>query len=173
MSKPLNHLSGPRAFAKHNLQILELRPRKRGQLGNLLPHLFGLLIPYAVRGDAVIYQFSNKVENVPLDQLRKGQVRSTMGTDINCVVRHLLDTKPTARRALVLTDGYTGKPHPEYVRELKARGIRLHVVMPAESANRADLQDIARSIGWSFISHTTDQTPEQALLSLYVRMAAL
>lgn len=34
------------------------------------------------------------------------------------------------------------------------------------------LQDIARSIGWSFTSHMTDQTPEQALLSLYVRMAA-
>ncbi len=116
-----------------------------GSMNNLLPHLFGLLIPYAVRGDAIIYQFSNKVESVPLDQLRKGQVRSTMGTDINCVVRHLLETKPFTHKALVLTDGYTGRPHPEYVRELKARGIRIHVVMPAESANRADLEEIARS----------------------------
>jgi len=34
------------------------------------------------------------------------------------------------------------------------------------------LQDIARSIGWNFLGHMTDQPPEQALLSLFVRMAA-
>lgn len=38
--------------------------------------------------------------------------------------------------------------------------------------HQAGLQDIARSIGWNFITHMTDHTPEQALLSLYVRMAA-
>ena len=38
--------------------------------------------------------------------------------------------------------------------------------------HQAGLQDIARSIGWNFISHMTDHAPEQALLSLYVRMAA-
>lgn len=38
--------------------------------------------------------------------------------------------------------------------------------------HQAGLQDIARSIGWSYVGHLTDQTPEQALLSLYVRMAA-
>lgn len=40
------------------------------------------------------------------------------------------------------------------------------------ASHQAGLQDIARSIGWNFISHMTDHTPEQALLSLYVRMAA-
>ena len=38
--------------------------------------------------------------------------------------------------------------------------------------HRAGLRDIARSVGWSFIAHTTDQAPERALLALYVRMAA-
>ncbi|MCY4397299.1 MAG: DUF58 domain-containing protein [Rhodospirillaceae bacterium] len=38
--------------------------------------------------------------------------------------------------------------------------------------HQAGLRDIARSIGWSFIVHTTDQAPERALLALYVRMAA-
>lgn len=39
------------------------------------------------------------------------------------------------------------------------------------TVHQAGLRDIARSIGWTFIGHTTDQTPEQALLALYVRMA--
>ncbi len=37
---------------------------------------------------------------------------------------------------------------------------------------RAGLQEIARSIGWSLVSHMTDQPPEQALLALFVRIAA-
>ena len=38
--------------------------------------------------------------------------------------------------------------------------------------HRAGLGDIARSIGWTFVSHTTDRPPEQALLTLYTNMAA-
>ena len=40
------------------------------------------------------------------------------------------------------------------------------------SEHQAGLSDIARSIGWSFVVHTTDRTPERTLLTLYVRMAA-
>jgi hypothetical protein len=68
-----------------------------------------------------------------------------MGTDINCVLKHMLETKPFARKALIVTDGYTGRPNPEYVRELKKRGVRIYVVLPEESAYREDLLDVARS----------------------------
>ena len=38
--------------------------------------------------------------------------------------------------------------------------------------HQAGLRDVARSIGWSFTVHMTDQAPERTLLALYVRMAA-
>jgi hypothetical protein len=116
-----------------------------GSMAGLLPHLLGLLIPYSAKGYAFVYQFSNKVEAMPTDDLRRGRIRSTMGTDINCVLKHMLEAKPFARKALIVTDGYTGRPNPEYVRELKKRGTRIYVVLPEESAYREDLLDVARS----------------------------
>jgi hypothetical protein len=117
-----------------------------GSMSQLLPHLLGLLVPYAVKQQADVFQFSNKVEPMPAAALKRGQIRSTMGTDINCVLKHLLEqTRPPVRKALVVTDGYVGRPHAEYVRQLQERGIRVYVVLPAESAYRADMQEIARS----------------------------
>jgi hypothetical protein len=53
---------------------------------------------------------------------------------------------PPCKRILILTDGYTGKPHPENMRKMRERGIRIYAVMPGESAHQADLQDATRSI---------------------------
>jgi hypothetical protein len=116
-----------------------------GSMAALLPHLLGLLVPYSARQYAVVYQFSNKVEPMPTDELKRGRIRSTMGTDINCVLKHMLQTKPFVRKALIVTDGYTGRPNPDYVQQLRARGARIYVVLPAESEYRDDLIDIAKS----------------------------
>jgi hypothetical protein len=117
-----------------------------GSMNNWLPALIGLLIPYVVRGRAAIYQFSTGVEKLSLDDLRRGKLRTTQGTDINAVLHHLLATQPPVRSALILTDGFTGKPSDEHVHLLRERHIRLYAVMPHESAHPADLRDSARSI---------------------------
>jgi uncharacterized protein (DUF58 family) len=41
----------------------------------------------------------------------------------------------------------------------------------ALSAHIAGLGDIARQVGWTFLSHRTDRSPESALLSLFVAMS--
>lgn len=117
-----------------------------GSMNNWLPALIGLLIPYVVRGRAAVYQFSTGVEKLSLDELRRGKLRTTQGTDINAVLHHLLSTQPPVRNALILTDGFTGKPSGEHVRLMRERHIRLYAVMPHESAHPADLRDSARSI---------------------------
>jgi len=45
------------------------------------------------------------------------------------VLEHLL-AAPRVRGAVVLTDGYVGTPPPELAAEVRARGLRLHVVLP-------------------------------------------
>ncbi len=117
-----------------------------GSMNNWLPALIGLLIPYVMRGHAAAYQFSTEVEKLSLDDLRRGKLRTTQGTDINAALHHLLSAQPPARSALILTDGFTGKPSEEHVRRMQERHIRLYVVMPHESAHPADLRDCARSI---------------------------
>jgi hypothetical protein len=117
-----------------------------GSMNNWLPALIGLLIPYVADGRAVVYQFSTGVEKLTLSDLRRGRLRTTQGTDINTVLHHLLTTQPPVRRALILTDGYTGKPSDENLSLMRERHIRLYVVMPSESAHLADLRGCARSI---------------------------
>jgi hypothetical protein len=117
-----------------------------GSMNQLLPHLLGLLVPYVTRGQALVFQFSTVVEPLPLDQLKRGHLKTTQGTDINAVLTHALAAQPPCKRLLILTDGYTGKPHPDNLRKLRERNIRLYAVMPGESAHQDDLQDVARSI---------------------------
>ncbi|MFN8527191.1 MAG: vWA domain-containing protein [Anaerolineae bacterium] len=117
-----------------------------GSMNSLLPHLIGMLIPYVKRGDAAVFQFSTKVEPVKLDELKAGKVRTTQGTDIACVLQHLLQADPVVHRALILTDGYTGVPHPEAVRQLREHHIVVHVVLPTGNTNRDDLKNIAKTL---------------------------
>jgi hypothetical protein len=114
-----------------------------GSMSGILPHLLGLLLPYVAKGKADVFQFSTRVEPLPLSRLRKGNLTTTFGTDINCVLHHALEFKPPIKRILILTDGYVGRTRHEYSAALLDRGLKLYVVLPAESAHTADLQDLA------------------------------
>jgi len=116
-----------------------------GSMGSLLPHLVGLLVPYAATGKARVMQFSTAVRPLPLAELRQGKLRTTNGTGIDPVLRDALADR-TARRILVLTDGYTGKPSADVASSVAARGLRVHVVLPAESAWKNDLAGAAASM---------------------------
>jgi hypothetical protein len=117
-----------------------------GSMANLLPHLLSLVLPYVTSGQADIFQFSTIVEALPKSRLVQGKLRTTGGTDINCVLEHVLETKPLVRRALILTDGYTGAPMVEFAQRIGDDNLRVHVVLPAESAYDADLREIAASV---------------------------
>jgi hypothetical protein len=115
-----------------------------GSMTELIPYLTSLLLPYAAAGRARVFQFSTQVEPLPLESLRRGDVKTTGGTDIECVLDHIL-AEPRLRRVLLLTDGYTGQPRPDQAELLLGRKVRLHVVLPSESAWTSDLAGIATS----------------------------
>ena len=74
-----------------------------GSVNEHLPGIVGLLTRYRYRIDTV-YQFSNTVAETSLDSLAKGHVRTTYGTDFDCVARVILDKE--CDRAVIFTDGY-------------------------------------------------------------------
>jgi hypothetical protein len=117
-----------------------------GSMSDVLPYLLGLLTPYVSSGKANIYQFSTDVEYLPLRDLRKGLLRSTGGTQIDCVMKHMEEHSETLHGTLILTDGYTGAPHPTHIRQLRGNGTKVHLVLPAESPYRDDLAMISSSI---------------------------
>jgi|TARA_R110002110_G_scaffold145190_4_gene334590 hypothetical protein len=52
----------------------------------------------------VIYGFSNQVHEHTLNQLRRGELTTTGGTDFDCIAKHLLENK--FDRCVIITDGY-------------------------------------------------------------------
>ena len=116
-----------------------------GSMRELLPHLAALLLPYLASRQARVFQFSTEVVPLTLAALRAGALRTTGGTGIDCVLEHALASRRLTR-ALVLTDGYTGTPRADLAERIRVRGLRLSVVLPAESVWKDDLAGIATSL---------------------------
>jgi uncharacterized protein with von Willebrand factor type A (vWA) domain len=117
-----------------------------GSMVQLIPHLLGLILPYVGTGQADVFQFSTYVEHMPFDELRKARLRTSGGTDINCVLVHALNARPHIARALILTDGYTGIPRPELAHMTQENNLRIYAVLPAESASTAQLRGLVTAI---------------------------
>ena len=79
-----------------------------GSVEPWLEDLYGALVALRRHLAPAVHLFSTRVETVPLDALREGVRKTTLGTDIACVLDHAL-ARP-ARRVLVVTDGYVGQP---------------------------------------------------------------
>lgn len=117
-----------------------------GSMGRVLPSLLHLLLPYVVQGYAEAFQFSTRVTPLSARNLRQNLVQTTGGTMISCVTQHLLEEQSKVRRVLILTDGRTGKAPNEHIDKLLQRSVSIHVVLPAESAYRRDLEALAHTI---------------------------
>jgi Putative metallopeptidase domain len=115
-----------------------------GSMSAMLPHLIGLVLPYLARREAKVFQFSTIVEPLPLEDVRQGKLTTTLGTDINCVLEHLFNHH--VQRAMILTDGYTGRARDDHAQQLKTRKVQLHVVLTRESYFLDDLSGIAASM---------------------------
>ena len=116
-----------------------------GSMTELLPRLIGLLVPFVADGRATAWQFSTTVEPLPLAALRRGRLATTLGTSIDCVAAHLL-AHPAVRRAVIVTDGYVGRARADLARRLGDAGVRLHGVLPAESAWAGDLEALGAAV---------------------------
>lgn len=117
-----------------------------GSMGRVIPYLLGLLTPYVVNDQAKLFQFSTIVEPLPLSALQKGLVTSSGGTSIVPVFDHLIKQTQIVSRILILTDGFTGSPTAEQMAVLQANNTRVHTVLPAESASKADLEQVSTTI---------------------------
>lgn len=103
-----------------------------GSMSNILPHLLRLLIPYVKRQEALVFQFSTTVDPLSLTELRSGQLTTTGGTNLNCVLEHMLDGEEKIQKALLVTDGGLGTPNPILARRFKEAPQTLLAVLPAD-----------------------------------------
>jgi predicted metal-dependent peptidase len=96
-----------------------------GSMHDLLPAALDGLLHHAQSVRWPLWAFSTEVHAASLADLRAGRTRSTRGTDLRCVARHLAQTR--ARRALIVTDGDVGRVNGHDAEVLRAT--RLGVVL--------------------------------------------
>jgi hypothetical protein len=76
-----------------------------GSVDQYLPKILSVLSN--LKGDIKsIFQFSNQVKEISMELLAKGNVRTTHGTDFDCVAESIL--KNNYDKAIIITDGYGG-----------------------------------------------------------------
>ena len=112
-----------------------------GSMEGIKGALYGAVLDCEELVHPQVHLFSTEVAEVTPAQMRAGICRSTGGTDIRCVTRHMARHK--VRRAVVLTDGHVGPAGPAGARVLKAA--RLGVGYLGEHLNEHELAPYANA----------------------------
>jgi hypothetical protein len=110
-----------------------------GSIADFKGALYGSLLDCCDVVHPAVHLFSTAVHDVSFDGLRKGECRTTGGTSIECVASHM--EKHGVRRAVLLTDGWVGRPGAGASQTLA--GVRLGVAL-TPAANRNDLNRFVR-----------------------------
>ncbi len=119
-----------------------------GSVAEEVPSVAQTLLPYCRSGLCTVHVFSTVVHPASARDLAARKFSSTGGTDIDCVLQHVLELPPRKRprAAVVVTDGFTGKPDAALAARFHAAGMRLFVglVKPDCDYNQeTDLSSIA------------------------------
>jgi len=86
-----------------------------------------------------VHLFSNTISEVTHDDIRRGVVNSTGGTDVACIAEHMESNE--VRRACIVTDGWVGEPRGGHFTTLAAS--RLGVAYAGHRVNTSDLSAVA------------------------------
>ena len=99
-----------------------------GSMWDDLPWIIGALAPLEKAGLCRIFLFSTKVFEGPKNGIASKTLKTTGDTEIECVLRHILDLPPKKRprQAVVLTDGYFSMPGTGLMAEFKESRVLLH-----------------------------------------------
>jgi hypothetical protein len=96
-----------------------------GSVTDHLPAIVGIL--RSLSADlTTLFLFSNKVVEVSFQSLVQGAVKTTYGTDFNCVAQSIVDRN--LDKAIVVTDGYASLK-PELQEELRRRRVQMMTVL--------------------------------------------
>ena len=119
-----------------------------GSVAEEVPSVAQALLPYCRSGLCMVHVFSTVVHPASARDLAARKFSSTGGTDIDCVLRHVLELRPRKRprAVVVVTDGFTGKPDAALAERFHAAGMRLFVgLVKSDPGNKqeSDLSSIA------------------------------
>jgi len=83
-----------------------------------------------------IYLFSNAVVKITMAELCRGELKTTYGTDFDCVAEHIVKTE--YEKAVIITDGYA-EMEDKNVQALKAAGTQILTILYGSTIPQEDL----------------------------------
>jgi len=98
-----------------------------GSMNSVLPLIYGALLPLSAYLSHNVHLFSTEIADVTPRELKKGVVITNCGTDIRCVIDHILKHK--VRRAAIITDGWVGQVSDYHSAELNRKRIRINSIL--------------------------------------------
>ena len=110
-----------------------------GSIGDLKGALYGAVLDCREFVYKRVHLFSTEVADLTVEELRQGVCKTTGGTSIACVAKHMREN--SVRRAVLITDGYVGKVYGQNLKTLK--DARLGVALMPGSSSRGDLEQVA------------------------------
>jgi hypothetical protein len=113
-------------FTEKGLAPVHIYIDVSGSMKYFIPQIMSAVISCKKWIQTDIYTFSNGVEKTDMSELQEGRFRTTRGTDILELTRHL--KKNRFKNVVILTDGYVGPPDPETISYIKNK-TKLHVVL--------------------------------------------
>ncbi len=111
-----------------------------GSMDGLEGVIYGAILDCRAWVHPRVHLFSTEIMDISHKALRHGVKHSTGGTDIDCVARHMHEQR--VRRALIITDGWVGKPAGGVLATMKKA--RLAVAFAGENIHLDDLKGLAR-----------------------------
>jgi hypothetical protein len=103
-----------------------------GSVHDVLPKILRLLNSMK-KEIQTVYCFSNEVHDHSLQMLRRGEIKTTGGTDFDCVADHL--EEQGFKRCIIITDGYAGIDNNRARKMLKQLD-KVGIVLFEKSDNR-------------------------------------
>ena len=110
-----------------------------GSMDGVKNALYGAILDCEACIHPTVHLFSTEVADIDLAGLRAGICKTTGGTAIACVAEHMEAKR--IRRALIVTDGWVGKPRGRHLQTLSAA--TLAVALLGASTNTVDLSAVA------------------------------
>ncbi|MDW8056565.1 MAG: hypothetical protein RMJ13_07670 [Elusimicrobiota bacterium] len=110
--------------------------------------LYSSLKPFVSQGLVKVYLWSTKVKEIKISEFLKGISYSTFGTEIECVLKHILETKKV-KKALIFTDGIFLRPNSSLISKIKERKIVLEAAITSDTKSKpflADLKEFCRKV---------------------------
>lgn len=108
-----------------------------GSVKEDLKFFIPLLINAYKKKECLIYTFSTEVYETNPKELNNGIVKSTGGTDINCIFEHLFSLSKRPKKIIIFTDGEIGEINDEYIKNIKRNNIKVFIGLFGErTSNR-------------------------------------